>query len=208
VIPPALDRILETMLFLEDGCDSVRQRGVTLVGSVQHKERLALVEAVIDAAGDTDQIPASEVERCFGSAEELAAAAYSRAARLLLDAMSDGLAGPGPWLTRWERTVRTVVGAMRRRPGLAQITLSEQATCSDAIRERKMLYRRECIDVLTSAYARDREGDVPDLHVEVMAGAAYRAYVAEAAAGRLTDPDADVVPKLVNVLAVLEPVPA
>jgi hypothetical protein len=180
-----------------------------MVGSVEHEERLALVEAVIDAAGDTDQIPASEIERCFGSAEELGAAAYSRAARLLLDAMSEGLAGPGPWLTRWERTVRSVVGAMRRRPGLAQITLSEQETCSDAIRERKMLYRRECIDVLSAAYARDREpGDVPDVHVEVMTGAAYRAYVAEAAAGRLTDPDADVVPKLVSVLAVLEPVPA
>jgi hypothetical protein len=41
-----------------------------------------------------------------------------------------------------------------------------------------------------------------------MAGVAYRAYIAEAAAGRLTDPRADVVPRLVNVMAILEPVPA
>jgi hypothetical protein len=37
---------------------------------------------------------------------------------------------------------------------------------------------------------------------------AYRAYIAEAAAGRLTDPRGDVVPRLVNVMAILEPVPA
>ena len=72
-----------------------------------------------------------------------------------------------------------------------------------------MVYRREFIDVLEAEYVRDRDpAELPDLHVELLAGAVYRAYVAEAIAGRLTDPRVDVVPKLVNVIAILEPVPA
>ena len=178
-----------------------------MVGSVQHGDCQALVDAFIDGA---PSVAEDAVERCWGSADELAATAYSHAARLLLVEMATGLDdGPGPWLVRWERAVRAVVAAMRRRPGLAHITLSEQDACSDAIRERRMVYRRQCIDLLTSAYVRDRDVDhVPDLHVELIAGVAYRAYVTEAAAGRLVDPRADVVPRLVNAVAILEPVPA
>jgi hypothetical protein len=176
------------------------------MSSAQSDECLALVEAFIDRA---PPLAADAVERCWGSADELAVAAYSHAAGLLLAEMTNGLAGPGPWLVRWERAVRAVVAAVRRRPGLARLTLSEAEARSDAIRDRRMLYRRQCIDVLSSAYVRDREPeDLPDLQVELIAGAAYRAYVAEAAAGRLTDPHADVVPRLVNVIALLEPVPA
>src|SRR5262245_990301 len=174
--------------------------------SGQHDEGLALVEAFIDGAPPLD---ADAVERCWGSPDELAVAAYSHASRVLVEEMTTGLDGPGPFLVRWERAVRAVVGAMRRRPGLAHITLSEQEACSDAIRERRMVYRRRVIDVLASAYERDRDADdLPDLHAELMAGVAYRAYVAEAAAGRLTDPHVDVVPTLVNAMAILEPVPA
>jgi hypothetical protein len=178
-----------------------------VVSSVQHGDCQALVDAFIDGE---PPLAADAIGRCWGSADELAATAYSHAARLLLGEMANGLDdGPGPWLVRWERAVRAVVAAMRRRPGLADITLSEQAAGSDAICERRMLYRRQCIDLLTSAYVRDREADdTPDLHVELIAGVAYRAYVAEAAAGRLTDPHADVVPRLVSAVAILEPVPA
>ena len=178
-----------------------------MVWSVQHEDCQALVEAVIDTAGDTERIPAAAIERHFGSADELAAAAYCRAAQILMDEMTQGLAGPGPWLARWERAVRAVVAAVRRRPGLAHLTLTEAEADSEAIREHRMVYRREFIDVLESEYARDRDADeLPELHVELLAGAVYRAYVAEAAAGRLTDPRADVVPRLVNVIAILEPV--
>jgi hypothetical protein len=167
------------------------------------------VEAAIDAAGDTGHLRAADIERCFGSAEELNAAAYCHAARLLMREMTNALAGAGPWLLRWERAVRAVVAAVRRRPGLAQLTLTEGDASTDAIRERRMLYRREFIEVLESEYLRDRDpGELPELHVELLAGAAYRAYLAEAVAGRLTDPRADVVPRLVNVIAILEPVPA
>jgi AcrR family transcriptional regulator len=180
-----------------------------VVSSLQHGDCQALVEAVIDAAGDTERISPSDIAHCFGSADELVAAAYSQAARILLDRMTEGLTGPGPWLTRWERAVRAVVSTIRRRPGLAGLTLSELEGRSDAIRDRSLVFRREYIDVLASEYARERAfADVPDLHVELMAGAAYRAYVAEAVAGRLTDPRVDVVPKLVNVIAMLEPVAA
>ena len=180
-----------------------------MVSSGQHRDCQALVEAVIDAAGDTKRIPAADIERCFGSADKLAAAAYSRAATILMGEMQAGLAGPGTWLVRWERAVRAVVGAMRRRPGLAHVTLTESEACTDFMRERRMLYRDQFIEVLESEYARDRDpSELPDLHVEVLAGALYRAYVVEAAAGRLTDPRIDVVPRLVNVIAILEPVPA
>jgi len=174
--------------------------------SGQHDESLALVEAFIDGEPPLED---AAVERCWGSIDELAVAAYSHAARMLLEEMAAGLAGPGPWLARWERAVRAVVGAMRGRPGLARIALSEHVACSEAIRGRRMIYRRRCIDLLASAYERDRDPEeLPDLHAELMAGVAYRAYIAEAAAGRLTDPRADPVPRLVNVMAILEPVPA
>jgi AcrR family transcriptional regulator len=180
-----------------------------VVSSLQHEDCQALVEAAIDAAGDTARIPPAAIERCFGSADELAAAAYSRAAQLLMSEMTEGLAESGPWLVRWERAVRAVVAAVRLRPGLAHLTLNESEAGSDEIRERRMLYRREFIDLLEAEYTRDRDpAEVPELHVELLAGAVYRAYVAEAVAGRLTDPRADVVPKLVNVIALLEPVPA
>jgi hypothetical protein len=72
-----------------------------------------------------------------------------------------------------------------------------------------MLYRRQFIAMLEEEYGRDRDpADVPEVHIELLAGAVYRAYVAEAAAGRLLDPSVDVVPRLVNVIALLEPVPA
>jgi hypothetical protein len=77
------------------------------------------------------------------------------------------------------------------------------------MRDLRMVHRRRFIDALASAFERDRDPDeLPALHAELMAGVAYRAYVAEAAAGRLTDPRADVVPRLVHVMTILEPVPA
>jgi len=180
-----------------------------MVSPVQPADYQALVEAAIDAAGDAAHIPAVDVERCFGAAANLDAAAYSQAARILMREMVNGLAGPGPWLTRWERAIRGVVGAMRRRPGLAHVTLNESETTSEAVRERRMLYRRQFIAMLEEEYGRDRDpADVPEVHIELLAGAVYRAYVAEAAAGRLLDPSVDVVPRLVNVIALLEPVPA
>jgi hypothetical protein len=117
--------------------------------------------------------------------------------------MATGLATSGPWLVRWERAVRAVVAAVRARPGLARLTLCEPD--SDAIRERRMRYRRTFIDVLEAEFS---DPELPELHAEMLAGAIYRAYVAEAEAGRLTDPDVDVVPRLVSVIAILEPVPA
>jgi hypothetical protein len=180
-----------------------------VVASVQHWDCHALVEAVIDAAGDTERIPVDDIERCFGSVDELEVAAYCHAARVLMEEMTNGLEGPGAWLDRWERAVRAVVAAVRRRPGLAHFTLTESEATSDAMRERRMVYRREFIDVLEAEYVRGRDpAELPDLHVELLAGAVYRAYVTEAIAGRLTDPRVDVVPKLVNVSAILEPVPA
>lgn len=180
-----------------------------MVSSVQREECQALVEAAIDAAGDSERLPVAAVERCFGSVDALGAIAYSRAARILMREMTNGLAEPGPWLTRWERAVRRVVAAVRRRPGLARLTLTESEAGSEAVRERRMVYRRQFIAVLEREYARDRDpADLPELHVELLAGAVYRAYVAEAVSGRLTDPRADVVPKLVNVIAILEPLPA
>ena len=170
-----------------------------VLSSGQNGDRLTLVEAFIDAAGEPGAIQRAD--------DELAVAAYCRAADLMMDAMTEGLAGPGPGLVRWERAVRAVVAAVRRRPGLAHLTLTEAD--SDAIRERRMGYRRRYIDVFAAEYARGRDpAEVPEVHVELLAGAAYRAYVAEAAAGRLTDPRVDVVPRLVNVIAILEPVPA
>jgi len=180
-----------------------------LVSSAQHEDCQALVEAVIDAAGDSERLPAADIERCFGSVEELDAAAYDHAAAVLMDEMARGLAGPGPWLARWERAVRAVVAAMRRRPGLAELTLTESEGRSDLVREHRMAYRRQFIDVLETEYVRNRDpAELPQLHVELLAGAVYRAYVTEAVAGRLTDPHVDVVPRLVNVIEILEPVPA
>jgi hypothetical protein len=180
-----------------------------MVSSVKHRDCQALVEAAIDAAGATEQLPPADVERCFGSAEELGGTAYHHAARMLIGEMTNALAAPGTWLVRWEGAVRAVVAAVRRRPGLARLTLTEGDAGSDAIQERRMLYRREFIEVLKSEYLRAHDPEeLPELHVELLAGAAYRAFVAEAVAGRLTDPQADVVARLVNVIAILEPVPA
>ena len=155
-----------------------------------------LAEAFIDAAGDAGSAP--------HAADALIVAAYCRAAETLLETMSTALAGPGPWLDRWERAVRAVVAAVRTRPGLARLALTEPE--SAAIRERRMRYRHAYIDVFAAEYARGRDPEeLPGLHVELVAGAAYRAYVAETRAGRLTDPQADVVPRLVSVMAILEP---
>lgn len=163
-----------------------------MLWSVHQEMNQALVEAAIDAAGDGERLP-----------DDLLAAAYCRAAEILMGEMATGLATSGPWPARWERAVRAVVAAMRARPGLARLTLCEPH--SETISEHRMGYRRAFIDVLESEFS---DPELPELHAEVLAGAIYRAYVAEAEAGRLTDPNVDVVPKLVNVIAILEPVPA
>ena len=169
-----------------------------MVGSVQHGDCQALVDAFIDGATSTD---GEAVERCWGSADELAATAYSHAARLLLVEMATGLDdGPGPWLVRWERAVRAVVTADAQTPGAgahhaqrAGRGLGRDPRAQDASTGAS------ASTCSTSEYVRDRDPDhVPDLHVELIAGAVYRAYVAEAVAGRLTDPRADVVPRLVT----------
>ena len=82
-----------------------------MVSSVQHGDCQALVEAVIDAAGDTQRIPVDDIERCFGSVDELAVAAYCHAARVLHGGDDERARRAGPWLDRWERAVRAVVAA-------------------------------------------------------------------------------------------------
>jgi hypothetical protein len=163
-----------------------------MLWSAQDEMTQALVEAAIDAAGDGESLP-----------DDLLVAAYCRAAEILMDEMAAGLDTPGAWPVRWERAVGAVVAAVRARPGLARLTLCEPH--SETIREHRMGYRRAFIDVLECEFS---DPELPELHAEVLAGAIYRAYVAEAEAGRLTDPDVDVVPKLVNVIAILEPAPA
>lgn len=192
-----------------------------MISSAQHNDCLGLVDAVIDAAGDEERSTLdteklvrragarAHIERCWGSTEELAAAAYCHAARMLFETMAAALAAPGPWLDRWEAGVRDVVELVRRRPGLARLALVETEGGLDVIRERRMLYRRQFIDLLRTEYVRGRETrELPELHLELLAGAVYRAFHREAVAGRLTREDVDVVPRLVDVMAILEPVAA
>ena len=170
--------------------------------TAQHEACLGrLVEAVIDAAGD-------DGHATLTTDEELAAAAYSHAAGLLLETMASALAGGGSWPDRWEAAVRDVVELMRRRPGLARLALVETEGSVDAIRERRMLHRHRFIELLRVERARGEEPELSDVHLELMAGAVYRAFHDEAISGRLMSDRADVVPRLVAVMAIVEPVAA
>jgi AcrR family transcriptional regulator len=183
---------------------------------------LRLVEALIDVVADVEParvttgdvetravLAPGAVERCWGSIDELVGAAYSRAARLLHDTMAAALGSAGPWRPRWEAAVRASLALMGRRPGIARLLFIESEGPLPAIRERRELHRREFVELFAIQYARDgQSGDVPALHVELAAGAAYRAFHEEAMAGRLTAGCGEAVPRLIDAMAIFQPVAA
>ncbi|HET8537024.1 MAG TPA: hypothetical protein VFL73_07570 [Solirubrobacteraceae bacterium] len=161
---------------------------------------LKLIESVIDAVADVEP-------EAFDA--ELIGAAYSRAARSLHDTMAAALAGNGPWLTRWEAAVCASLELMRRRPGIARLVFVESESGLPTIRERRELHRRDFVELFASEYGRDGQlQDLPLLQVELVAGAAYRAFHEEAVAGRLTAAPAQAIPRLIDAMAVFQPVPA
>jgi len=183
---------------------------------------LTLVESLIDAVADVgletleaddvaarSGIPAAELERFCGSLEELIGAAYSRAARALHDTMAAALASDGPWLARWEAAVRASLELMQERPGIARLVFVESEAGLPTIRERRELHRRDFVELFAWEYSRNgRLHSLPRLHGELVAGAAYRAFHEEAVAGRLTAAPAQSAPRLVDAMAMFEPVPA
>lgn len=177
-----------------------------LIDAVAHVEPLALSAVGVAARAG---LPADAVERSWGSLEELLGAAYSRAARALNEAMAEALRGSGSWLSRWEAAVCAAVSLMRRRPGIARLVFIESESGPPSIRQRRDLHRRDFVELFASAYARDGQvANLPDLHVELAAGAAYRAFHEEAAAGRLTSGCAEAAPRLVDAMAIFQPLAA
>jgi hypothetical protein len=180
--------------------------------------RVALLELL--AERDLNSLTIADVAARSGLAEEVsghscgelcecAVVAHDECCEELYTACELALLREGTWHERFQHTLEATVDLLATHPGMPRLCLVEtDGAAVPALREHRAESRARFVALLARERARgDHSEPLPELHFELLAGAACRMLQDEFLAGRLEELRSAPA-QLGRVVSVFEPVPA
>jgi hypothetical protein len=187
-------------------CEGCRRLRTALVDSLGERGLSALtIEQVAAGCGMAGEI---QEHRC-GTLAACATEAFREESDRIYEVSERALIGDERWPARFQGMLKEVIELFIERPGVMRLCLveTESATLPE-LRERRALSRQRLVALLVREHERSADqGQLPKLHFELLAGAAYRLLQREFLAGRL-DELRRVPSRIEHLVSVFEPVAA